>query len=95
MDLRTEFPTQTAAGHGPRRGLGSICERGEAIAEGAPRNRNWVRKHAGQRDEAWFEREVAPRHDAFSLKEIGKVTGLSPAPCSRIRAGARVPHPRH
>jgi hypothetical protein len=33
--------------------------------------------------------------DAFSLTEIGKATGLSLAACSRIRAGARVPHPRH
>ena len=33
--------------------------------------------------------------DAFSLKEIAKATGLSLAACSRIRAGTRVPHPRH
>ena len=26
--------------------------------------------HPGQRDEAWFKREVAPKLDAFSLKEI-------------------------
>jgi hypothetical protein len=32
---------------------------------------------------------------AFSLKEIGKATGLSLAACSRIREGAKVPHPRH
>jgi hypothetical protein len=36
-----------------------------------------------------------PKLDAFSLSEIGKATGLSLAACSRIRAGARVPHPRH
>jgi hypothetical protein len=33
--------------------------------------------------------------DAFSFKEISKVTGLSLAACSRIRADAKVPHPRH
>ena len=53
------------------------------------------REHLGQRDEAWFKREIVPKLDAFSLKEIGKVTGLSLAACSRIRAGAKAPHPRH
>ena len=52
-------------------------------------------QHPGQRDEAWFKREIAPKLDAFALKEIGEATGLSLAACSRIRAGARVPHPRH
>lgn len=33
--------------------------------------------------------------DAFTLSEIATATGLSLAACSRIRAGARVPHPRH
>jgi hypothetical protein len=63
--------------------------------EGHHRNRNWAREHPEQRDEAWFKREIAPRLDAFSLKKIGKATGLSLTACSRIRAGARVPHPRH
>lgn len=47
------------------------------------------------RDVAWFQREVVPKLDAFSLNEIAKATGLSLATCSRIRAGTRVPHPRH
>jgi len=61
----------------------------------ARRNRSWTSEHPGQRDEAWFKREIAPKLDAFSLKEIAKATGLSLAASSRIRAGARVPHPRH
>ena len=39
--------------------------------------------------------EIAPKLDGFSLKEIGKAKGLSFAACSRIRAGAKAPHPRH
>jgi hypothetical protein len=66
-----------------------------AIAEGHRRSRSWVRGHPGRRNEAWFKREIAPKLDAFSLREIGKATGLSLAACSRIRAGAKVPHPRH
>ena len=38
---------------------------------------------------AWFNREVAPKLDAFSLKEIGDATGLSLTACSRIRGGSR------
>jgi hypothetical protein len=69
--------------------------RAEAISEGHRRNRNWVREHPGERDETWFKRRIVPRLDAFTLKEMGKATGLSLAACSRIRAGAKVPHPRH
>jgi hypothetical protein len=65
------------------------------FSEGHRRNRSWAREHPGQRDEAWFKREVAPRLDAFTLAEIAAASNLSLAACSRIRAGARVPHPRH
>jgi len=39
--------------------------------------------------------EIAPKLDVFTLAEIASATGLSLAACSRIRAGAKVPHPRH
>jgi hypothetical protein len=42
-----------------------------------------------------FKSEIAPRLDAFSLKEIDNATGSSLAVCSRIRTGAKVPHPPH
>jgi hypothetical protein len=92
---RKVLAAQTASGNDPRRSAAVNEVRGEAIAEGHRRNRGWAREHPGQRDEAWFRREVAPKLDAYSLKEIGKATGLSLAACSRIRAGAKVPHPRH
>jgi len=43
----------------------------------------------------WYLREVMAKLDAYSLTEIAQATGLSLAACSRHRAGARVPHPRH
>lgn len=86
---------QTEAGNDPRRSTVVNHARGEAISEGHRRNRCWAREHPGQRDEARFRREVAPKLDAFSLKEIAEATGLSLAACSRIRAGAKLPHPRH
>jgi hypothetical protein len=69
--------------------------RGEAISEGHRRNRSWAREHPGQRDQAWFKREIAPNLNVFTLAEIAKATGLSLAACSRLRAGMRVPHARH
>lgn len=92
---RKVLAAQTEAGNDPRRSAAVNEARGEAISEGHRRNRSWTREHPGQRDEAWFTREIMSKLDAFSLKEIGKATGLSLAACSRIRAGAKVPHPRH
>jgi hypothetical protein len=92
---RKALAAQAAAGNDPRRSLGVNRARGEAISERHRRNRSWAREHPGQRDEAWFKREIAPKFDAFSLKEIAAATGLSLAACSRFRSGARVPHPRH
>jgi hypothetical protein len=87
---RKALAAQSAAGNDPRRSADVNCARGEAISEGHRRNRSWVREHPGQRDEAWFQREIAPKLDAFSLKEIAKATSLSLAACSRIRAGVKV-----
>jgi CRISPR-associated endonuclease Cas1 len=92
---RKVLAAQTAAGNDPRRSADVNRARGEAISDGHRRNRSWAREHPGQRDEAWFKREIVPKLDGFSLKEIGKATGLSLAACSRIRAGAKLPHRRH
>lgn len=92
---RKVLAAQTAAGNDPRRSAALNRARVEAIGEGHRRNRNWAREHPGRRDEAWFKREIAPKLDAFSLKEIANATRLSLAACSRIRAAAKVPHPRH
>jgi hypothetical protein len=92
---RKVLAAQTAAGNDPRASAAVNTARGEAISDGHRRNRSWAREHSDQRDEAWFKREIAPKLDAFPLREMADVTGLSLAACSRIRAGSRVPHPRH
>ena len=73
---RKALAAQTAAGNDPRRSAEVNRARGEAIAEGHRAIAGWAREHPGQRDEAWFKREVAPKLDAFSLKEIGKAYGI-------------------
>jgi hypothetical protein len=92
---RKALAVQAAAGNDPRRSAVVNRTRGEAISDEHRRNRSWAREHPEQRDEAWFKREIAPKLDPFTLKEMGKATGLSLAACSRIRSGAKVPHPRH
>lgn len=92
---RKALAAQAATGTDPRRSAAVNRARGEAISEGHRRNRSWAREHPGQRDEAWFKREIAPKLDALTLAEIAAATGLSLAARSRIRAGARVPHARH
>ena len=92
---RKALAVLSAAGNDPRRSAAGNRARGEAISEGHRRNRSWAREHPGERDEAWFKREIAPKLDAFTLREIADATGLSLAACSRLRAGSQAPHPRH
>jgi hypothetical protein len=93
---RKALAAQTASGNDPRGNREINSKRGEAIAEGHRRNREWVQEHGElTRDEACFLREVVPKLNHHSLNGIAKVTGLSLAACSRIRAGKRVPHSRH
>jgi hypothetical protein len=85
-----------AAGEDPRKDSEVNRRRAAAISEGHRRNRDRSGEHASNSgDEAWFRREVLPKLDSFSLTVIGAATGLSPAACSRIRSGKRVPDPRH
>jgi CRISPR-associated endonuclease Cas1 len=93
---RTALAAQTAGGNDPRRSPEMNHKRGEAIAEAHRRNRQWANEQNNEtRDNAWFAREVAPKLNDLPLNAIAKVTGLSLAACSRIRAGRRVPHRRH
>jgi CRISPR associated protein, Cas1 family len=92
---RKALAAQAATGKDPRATMQAGRKRGEANAEQHLRNHRWAREHPAQRDEAWFKREIVPKLDAFSLKEIAAATGLSLAACSRFRSGAKVPHPRH
>jgi CRISPR-associated endonuclease Cas1 len=96
MAARKALAAQTAAGKDPRKDPEVNLKRAQAISECHRRNREWKREHSDdRRDEAWFKHEITPRLDVFSLREIADATGLSLAACSRIRAGARVPHPRY
>ncbi len=88
---------QTLAGSDPRSDAKTNRKRGASIAEQRRWNRQWKREHPEDtgRDRARFLREAAPKLDDVPLSAIARVTGLSPASCTRYRNGTRVPHPRH
>ena len=93
---RKALALQVAGGRDPRKDPEMNRKRAVAISEAHRRNREWARERGARpRDEAWFKREVLPKLDSFSLKEMAVATGLSLVACSRIRSGVRVPHPRH
>ena len=93
---RKTLAAQAAAGKDPRASAHAGRKRGEANAEHHRRNHRWTREHQSNgRDRAFFEREVVPKLQSYPLNAIARATGLSIAACSRIRAGAQVPHPRH
>jgi hypothetical protein len=84
-------------GQRPSRRRRDEPQAGRGDRRAARRSREWKRDNpngAGH-DRAWFLREVTPKLDDVPLSAIARATGLSLAACSRYRAGARVPHPRH
>ena len=93
---RKALADRAAAGDDPRNSRAANRKRGIANAEHHRRNHEWSREHGDiGRDAAWFKREVLPNLERCALNAIARATGLSLAACSRIRAGAQVPHPRH
>ena len=56
----------------------------------------WDASHTGKaHDPAWFTQEVLPGLKVVSLMTIARATGMSTSSASKVRAGRRVPHPRH
>ncbi|MFY9719145.1 MAG: CRISPR-associated endonuclease Cas1 [Candidatus Cybelea sp.] len=85
---RKALARQASVGTDPRRDPEVNRKRAAAVSEAHRRNREWKREHGDRaRDGAWFRREVLPKLDAFSLKELAAATGLSLVACSRIRSG--------
>ena len=88
LEVRTGMrPTHTPEAKAARR-IGNIDQR---AVQGA-----WEAEHAGEvHDPAWFAAEVLPGLQGVSLIAIAKATGMSTSSASKVRAGRRVPHPRH
>jgi hypothetical protein len=56
----------------------------------------WVRTHNGESHDAeWFTAHILPGLTGVTLTRIVNATGMSTSAPSKVRAGRRVPHPRH
>jgi CRISPR-associated endonuclease Cas1 len=56
----------------------------------------WEAEHAGEfHDPEWFTRKVLPALQDVSLTTIARATDMSTSSASKVRAGRRMPHPRH
>ena len=56
----------------------------------------WEREHRGDdHDPEWFKTDILPGLASVPLSRIAEATGMSVSTASKIRAGRRIPHPRH
>jgi CRISPR-associated endonuclease Cas1 len=56
----------------------------------------WEQKHAGEvHDPVAFAELVVPGLAVVTLPSIAKATGMSTSAAAKVRAGRRIPHPRH
>ena len=70
--------------------------RSQANADAKLEQQRWEAEHQGETfDREWFSSVVVPGLQGVSLTTIAKATGMSTSAASKVRAGKRVPHPRH
>jgi hypothetical protein len=84
-----------ADGRDPAHGGEAAISRGRKNAAHQRAVAQWERSADESEDPAEFRREIAPRLRTSTITELTEATGLSPAYCSLIRLGKRVPHARH
>jgi hypothetical protein len=84
-----------AEGRDPAHGGEAARKRGASNVRRMREADAWNRAHSEHPDPEQFKREILPRLQSASLREIMKVTGLSLRYCSLIRRGLYTPHPRH
>jgi hypothetical protein len=68
---------------------------GEANARRSREAQEWQRAGGVVQSETVWMETILPGVRTHSLNELSRATGLSGTHCSRIRAGERIPHPRH
>lgn len=82
-------------GRDPAHGANAALKRGATTAARLRENAQWEADNGSDFDPGEFRREVLPLIQQMSVNAIARATGLSLRYCSLVRAGDRVPHPRH
>jgi CRISPR-associated endonuclease Cas1 len=84
--------TGTSATHNPE----ARERRQRANAKRRAEQAVWDAKHDGEEhDPEWFRSQVLPGLITVTLVAIAHATGMSTSSASKVRAGRRIPHPRH
>lgn len=91
----TALATLRRGGRDPAHGADAARKRGATAAAHLRENAAWDTGHDTEVDESEFRREIQPLIQRLSINAIARATGLSLRYCSLVRAGERVPHPRH
>ena len=83
-------------GRDPSRGRRGLSKRADGNKHQRTLQDEWNRKHGGEfYDTEVFRTEILPGLVDVSLNAIARATGMSTFSASKVRAGRRVPHPRH
>jgi CRISPR-associated endonuclease Cas1 len=86
-----------AVGIDPAHGGDAGWKRGRRNAEHIAAVAQWEQEHGVDKasDHDTFARDILPRLEGVSLRDIANATGLSEGYCSFIRNGRKTPHRRH
>jgi hypothetical protein len=89
-----EFRQQT--GDRSTHSADASARRKESNTDQRAEQEQWARVHRGPtHDPEWFTARILPRLTAVTLTRSAHATGMSTSAASKVRAGRRVPHPRH
>ena len=87
-----EFETGIRPSHSPA----ATALRKEANQRQQWDQATWEEEHQGEEhDPERFRSEILPGLASVPLSRIAEATGMSISAASKIRAGRRIPHPRH
>lgn len=81
-------------GRDPAHGGVAAKERKDSLTRNRAQIQEWERANA-RRDPKEFRRDILPRLQRVTLREMMRATGLCSGYCAMIRRGKYVPHPRH
>jgi len=91
---RSEFTARTR--RSPTHNRDASERRRKSNTERREEQAAWQIEHDGETpDPEWFRSVVLPSLASVTLSEIARATGVSTSAASKIRAGRRLPHPRH
>jgi len=91
----TTLAKRRAAGTDPAHGGEAGKARGQRNANHYHVISEWKRDNTDVQELQLFTRDILPKLQAVSLRDMSRATGLTEGYCSFVRRGLKVPHRRH